>query len=420
MKLRNLVYNTKHNRIISICLVLMISFGHVNYLLNDILIVALGLPSVSAIIYGLMAVIGIYSYFIVLYDGKLNKYVFLITSFLFIGTIISYALYPDIKEVFITPDYNPLNSGLIYLVLYAIPVIIYTSKNTDWLYTINFLKIISIIIISLAFADYYMNVIVSFNFDKWNYMSFSYSILTSSSMFFLIGALNRNKLFILLSIFSFSFIAVVGARGAALSNLIFNFFILYIIKRKKNVSFLLLTSIVVIIIFLNRDILLMIISLLDKFDINSRVFTSLLEGHMFESDGRDALSDIAINAIFEKPFLGYGIWGDRYVTSINGFHPVYVHNLFLEFMCHYGIVFGITLLFILFYQIYKKYKILSHNHPMVQFLLILIPYGIFRLFVTGSYLDDLCFWAIVGILINNKTLETRKYEKYSNSNNRLQ
>ena len=91
-----------------------------------------------------------------------------------------------------------------------------------------------------------------------------------------------------------------------------------------------------------------------KIGFSTRIFTFIIEGDITASKGRESLAKQAVEAIIENPMWGYGITADRAMFGI------YPHNMFLEILCQYGIVFGslliITMLVITVIALLKSRK----------------------------------------------------------------
>lgn len=125
---------------------------------------------------------------------------------------------------------------------------------------------------------------------------------------------------------------------------------------------------------------------------------------------RTYLRDIVLKGIYEKPIRGFGPYGDYYLTRndthfING---MYVHNIFIELMCDYGIIIGILLFIVLFVLLFKAYNS-SEGIEVKLIILILSSNTIYKLFFSGSYLKEPYFFFMLGVLIS--LIDTAKKRK---------
>ena len=90
--------------------------------------------------------------------------------------------------------------------------------------------------------------------------------------------------------------------------------------------------------------------------LSTRIFDKFTEGELSDDSGRSAIQSIIKSAIWESPFFGKGIMGDR--VLIGG----YAHNIVLELMCDFGIILGfglfgaILIIFIKAVLVNKKLK----------------------------------------------------------------
>ena len=104
MEMANSYVLTKRMKVALISLILCIFIPSYNYILNEILQFDLGLGSISNLSYIMLAIMGLYAY---TYLSKISKGLVVLMALLLMALFISYLLYPDIKEAFISDDYNP-------------------------------------------------------------------------------------------------------------------------------------------------------------------------------------------------------------------------------------------------------------------------------------------------------------------------
>lgn len=79
--------------------------------------------------------------------------------------------------------------------------------------------------------------------------------------------------------------------------------------------------------------------LVENLGMSTRIFDLFLEGEIVNSTGRDRLAEKVITAILQEPIWGYGIMGDWVITG-----NIYVHNIFLEMWCQFGLILGTIIL----------------------------------------------------------------------------
>ena len=146
---------------------------------------------------------------------------------------------------------------------------------------------------------------------------------------------------------------------------------------------------------------------LENFGISSRIVEAISDETFFSSNSRDDIRNAVFKGVADNP-LGYGLYGDRYLIGKYYQEGVdYSHNLFVEFLADFGVFIGpVFFLMIL-------YKVLSYVHKRKRtivgmIMLILLPDGIVKLFFSGSFLDSVSFFIIIGILLSSKKLYVSK------------
>lgn len=118
---------------------------------------------------------------------------------------------------------------------------------------------------------------------------------------------------------------------------------------------------------------------------------------------REYLLNIAFQGIKERPYLGYGPYGDFYLTrnDTNFIGGMYVHNMIVEFMCDYGIIIGIALFTSFVLLLLKGYRSRKDLEIKIMIML-LISNTFFKFFFSGSYLQEPFFYVLLGFLASLK------------------
>ena len=119
--------------------------------------------------------------------------------------------------------------------------------------------------------------------------------------------------------------------------------------------------------------------------------------------GREYIYSTLLKAIDKKPFLGYGISGDR---MIMGSFAKYSHNIFLELIIQFGIIIGGSLIFILLFLITKG--LLEKDNLKYNLFIIWLSLGFAPLLVSNSYLVAINFWILLALMIKNENLNKRR------------
>ncbi len=191
-------------------------------------------------------------------------------------------------------------------------------------------------------------------------------------------------------------ILVFGSRGALVAGVLY---IIYDIikKNKRYLVYIVIASFFVIGLAVSFG------NYLESLGISSRTLNLIIGGGFSAAEGRDNIYPKAISLIQENWFIGLGIFGDRVHMG------EYCHNIILEFMLDYGMLFGSLFLIAVFVYIIKVYIRLDFEHRnalLMYFIVLFLP-----LFASGSYLIDCnmgVFWGVVFLLNNYAKEHPRK------------
>ncbi len=185
------------------------------------------------------------------------------------------------------------------------------------------------------------------------------------------------------SIAIFIFIVIIGSRGPA--GIFVAYLLLESIVKRKNIPIL------IFLVLLFITILPYIETLLNSFGITSRTLNLAAAGDLGNSSGRDVLYDNTIAQIYEHPFVGLGLWGDRIYCF-----GVYCHNFFLEICAHFGFFVGpIILSFLILWIIQTYIRTGTENKIIIRKYTFCC---IFPLLMSSSYLIDYTFGMFLGII----------------------
>ncbi len=379
----------------------LVFFPAINFFLNQILQTYFSFSSVSALFYITMAIFGLYSYSFFFKSGPA---VAIIAFLVFLSTLFSYLFYPEISKIFINEDFNPLTSAFLGILFYQIPALILASNLKRYDFLIKRARLYSLITVIVGIISFYYFTIVSASEDIPNYMVYSYNLLSGLGPLIVLAYYDRNLIYAIPIALGAICMLVVGARGAQMSLLLIVLFsiIAFSKNRAKTISGILVLLFICMFAISHIDILADgIDKLLGDYNVHSRTLAKMMEGSFFSQSGRDKLRDIVIEGISNRPFFGYGLFGDRYVTATMGWgEPAYCHNLFLELCCDMGIVLG-SLAF-LFIVISLIRNIISHNRNKKAAILVCMSCGFFELLFSNSYLLSIPFFCLLGFFLNVK------------------
>lgn len=268
------------------------------------------------------------------------------------------------------------------------------------------LKLISIIVIITATLQKIM-IVTSGTQLIYDDMSFSYYLLPSV-IFMCYYSLENNEvknwLYALLGI---TMVVIAGTRGPLVC--LSSFFILYFIFHIKNViTFIKFSPIFFGFTYLSlSNKTIEWLSALNNFLINQglnlRIIQLIIIRDIHNKSGRDIIQSMIIESIKNKPIEGHGLMGDRIASQ--GFIKTrttgtYAHNILIEIWCQFGIIIGSLLMLMLFILIlYALFK--EKNKLARDFILVVIPIGLVKLFLSASYLLEPYFFFLIGLCISS-------------------
>jgi O-antigen ligase len=142
-----------------------------------------------------------------------------------------------------------------------------------------------------------------------------------------------------------------------------------------------------------------------NFGIRNRILTKILAEEFLEGSGREDVADLVLDAISERPVLGYGFLGDR--SFQNGGYP---HNFVLEMWCHYGVFIGSFFILLLIYNFVKVFKNRKINRNLY---IMLFSVSYVKLMMSGTYPVEGMWFFLLGLSMN-VWLNEKKDKKFVN------
>ncbi len=389
--------NYQGSFLIPLCIISLLLFPSLNFFLNGIIQTYFKGDSISSIIYIYLAICGIYGYSC-LFIRRAPSLAKLIVLVLLVSTFFIYQFNPAIREILIDDEFNPATSQALKSVLYCIPAFILAICCSNWALVLKLARYLSVFILGLALICYLVcakdpEYILSM------YMPFSYNMLLCTCILFGDGSLNGKLWETIVGLLGAVFIALVGARGAFACVFIFVVLASWLSYKKGEgnrsiVIALLFFLIIGIAVLPNR-----ISFLREEGSLTSRVLNSFESKSFFESEGREEINKIIVSSIKENPIVGLGLYGDRIAGAKSGFHILYAHNIITELLCSFGIAIGSFLFLLLLWQLFKTIKT-EFISPFFVVFISIIPGGFLQLFFSGSFLIEISFWVLFGMLVN--------------------
>ena len=264
------------------------------------------------------------------------------------------------------------------------------------------------VFLTFLYQIYYLNSgreLISDNMDA------AYNLLPSLLYIFYWAFEKRKIVYWVIAVISLPIIFIFGTRGPILACIVFlafGVFFRVLLNKSLFLKIIFIGAVMAVLwlLFFSDALVQLVQFLSEKFEaygFSTRVFDFFLEGDIVYSSGRDEIFDSAINAIFQSPFFGYGLMGDRIVTN-----EVYVHNIVLEFWCQFGLVFGTLLLGVVFITPVRALYLERQNPSVFYFILMLACMVFTKLMLSGSYITEMYLFLLLGISIRSIRINKRK------------
>ena len=327
---------------------------------------------------------------------------FLVVLFFLLGTVIFSTTNSNSTDLIFVSFTQVVNSPALILFFYCLPVfLLVTSEAIDYKKLHKYLVRYALIILALFLMCYFVFRVGTESLST-TYMPFSYNAIISICL--CLSYKSDSKFVSIISkiigFVSCFVVLVAGARGALICLICFFLLILFATKKikpgKKALVFICLTTVVVLGLIFYDEIIEGIGSLLEKNGVYSRTIERLANSSFIKGTDRTELWGKVIDATTLSPLFGYGLWGDRPI--VNG----YCHNFFVEVICSFGFIFGGLIISIIVLSIvgYLLSKRKGGNSRYYVFLCA-IPYGFIQLMFSDSYLMNVWFFFIFGIVVMN-------------------
>lgn len=186
-----------------------------------------------------------------------------------------------------------------------------------------------------------------------------------------------------------------------------------LLKRSLKVVFcsIMLAAAVILITVQWDSVVKFLLEVLDGLNIQSRTIEMFLTGEILEDNGRNEITQMAVDLIKSGGWFGHGVYGDRYVIG-QKIYWGYSHNVFLELFVSFGYVGAIIIIGFLFYRIFKM--ILLCQEKEWKLMLSIFLSGFTRLLFSDSFWYSTFFWGILGITgVWNLKYKSGKEEKFN-------
>lgn len=313
--------------------------------------------------------------------------------------LISYSMFPDTRGIVIENFLNMRQILIFYLP--AMAILINFNNWRQFFYEFPNFGYLSLLltVISLGLGT------------RVSYMELGIQLLPGAMILFTSSILMKNWQTILSFAISTGLIIVLGNRMSLVSLIIYFLLSTFIIFMDINsikswlVFFVSLFFLIIIIVFW-KEVLQLVIYVLNAFNIDSRNLEYIVKGQANNLGFREIMYEQSINILEQLDFKPNGLFSDRVYLRKIWPDVVYVHNIVLEMTFAFG---GIVTFFLLFCLLYKIIKgiLTSKLVSQKQMIIVLVCLALPRLMISGSFIIEGYFFLLLGGIMNTSSKKIR-------------
>lgn len=193
----------------------------------------------------------------------------------------------------------------------------------------------------------------------------------------------------------------------------------FVIKRLKRWAFALFVAFLGTIAYCVNHVVTIAIFIADKLALYNVRIDMLLEiskTGLTTDRFRDSIYNYCFQYAKQHMLIGCGVGNDRVLITKNTLVrdqtmvSNFPHNIFLEFMIQFGMILGIVLGIVLVIFL-VRYLIREKNLYAQKIAILLVGIGFFPLLYSSSYIENACFFALIGFVWKRK--DCIKYQECS-------
>lgn len=303
--------------------------------------------------------------------------------------LFNYIFFPGNSKIL---EENMINCLFLVLPLYYIGLSLDVKKMYPWLYIISSITIFAMLAQKIFFADAMSEMESMYEGDMWA----SYNLLPHVCLVLISMLRKPSVINVITSIVGIATLTVLGSRGPILLALLAMAIYLLIFKsHKRPVRLFIIVAVIVIILLINLNaILAFLYDFAQSVGLSVRVFEKLLDGTISSSSSRDLIAQKLISMIEKNPIIGYGLYSDRAELG------VYAHNIIIELFHSFGVVFGLIILAVVVIILFRAAIISKKTQEYAILFVSLLFSGFFKLFLSGSYLEEIYFFLLIGLSVS--------------------
>lgn len=229
-------------------------------------------------------------------------------------------------------------------------------------------------------------------------MEAAYRMLPSIMYLIYYASVKKQVVYVAIAAAASLVILIFGTRGPIVCILVYVAVLtIYLTLKSRNAKKLIILLIVFAIIlsvFISDTLFIKVATTLsDRFEdigFSTRIFNFIIEGDITESRGRAVLAENTKEAILQNPLWGYGITGDRALMGI------YPHNIFLEILCQYGVIFGSLLIVAIVAVTIMALIKTRKDSKRFSFALMLVSLVFVKLMISSTYTIEPILYFMMG------------------------
>lgn len=231
----------------------------------------------------------------------------------------------------------------------------------------------------------------------WGDMDKAYNLLPHCCLIAYYSIKRTNIWNLISAIVGGIYLLMLGTRGAALIYILLILMLLVMGKNSKWAIVRLIIVFSVVYTFLRSSIyktfLYWFYNKAKNLGLSVRIFDHILSRNAFTSSGRDTIRETLLVAIQKQPIIGYGLCADRVIAGS------YAHNIVLELWVEFGVIVGTILFLSLVFVLFKGLHCAKEEEKA---LIISLIFGVFfKLFLSGSYLDNGLLFFLIGLCVGS-------------------
>lgn len=308
--------------------------------------------------------------------------------------LITMLMFPDNGKYMYTKLTDVMNNPLYYVFLYSFPGYMFVRYISDYEQLKRIMSYFSVAVVVCSIVSFF--IVLKNQETQQQYMVFAYNMLLHTTFLILMFFEKKNPIYLVIGIAGAVMIVLAGCRGAvvclALSIVVYTMFRKTNSWKKLFFISLIATGIVLLVIYF-ENIISYMTNLAEKLDISSRTLDLLESGDIADDSGRGAIQEKIIENF---NLVGHGLFGDRVLSE----SETYAHNFAIEIICHFGYLYGIPILITVFVLLLRG--LFAKNASLRFLIIVFMSAGIFKLFLSGSYLNlEPSFYVLLGLCVNS-------------------